>query len=268
MTDSGRATYVYCLLSASAPPLLDDAPAGLPGLSPARALTVDDGLWLVVADAPLPEYGAAAVESRLDDLGWVSTRAVAHERVVEHFAEAATVVPMKLFTMFSSDERAVRDLEERREQIGEILERVTGRREWGVRIRVDEAAARRALAEETASLRGGGGVSGKEFLRHKQRQRDAARELAARAREDVDEVLAALSREAADRRRLRAPTPEADDRLLLDAVFLVAEERTEAFEEQVREAAERLARHHCEVTLTGPWPPYNFARPAEETAGP
>jgi hypothetical protein len=265
MTNRDCATYVYCLLAAPAPPVLEGSPAGLPGLSPPRALPVGDDRWLVVADAPLPDYGAAEVESRLDDLGWVSARAVAHERVVEHFAGIATVVPMKLFTLFTSDERAARDLQERRAQIDEILDRVAGHREWGVRIRIDEAAARRALAEETASLRGGG-ASGKEFLRHKQRQRDAGRELAARARQDVDEVLADLSRESADHRRLQAPTPEAADRLLLDAVFLVAEERTEAFEKRVQEAAERLARHHCEVTLTGPWPPYNFAGPAEETA--
>ena len=52
------ATYLYCLVRCPGVLPLDGAPPGLPGLSDPRALAVGDGLWLVAADAPLPEYGA------------------------------------------------------------------------------------------------------------------------------------------------------------------------------------------------------------------
>ena len=67
------------------------------------------GLWAVVSEVPLSTYGPAEVEAGLRNLEWVAEIAVAHEAVVEHFAtrRGATVVPMKLFTMFTSFDRAI-----------------------------------------------------------------------------------------------------------------------------------------------------------------
>jgi hypothetical protein len=50
--------------------------------------------------------------------------------------------------------------------------------------------------------------------------------------------------------------------MLLDAAFLVPEDRAAAFESVVARCAERLADRACEVTLTGPWPPYHFIEEA------
>ena len=86
------------------------APAGLQGTGPLRLAGAGDGRWLVVADAPLAAYSADAVNARLSDLDWVGERAMEHERVVEHVAARGTVVPMKLFTLFSSDARALADV--------------------------------------------------------------------------------------------------------------------------------------------------------------
>src|SRR5437899_2842018 len=107
MTDAnGTATYVYCLLSARGSPLRARGPRGLAGTGAVRALDVDDGLRLIVADAPLSRYGSEPIEQHLRDLGWVSSCAVAHERVIEHFARHGTVIPMKLFTLFPGAKRA------------------------------------------------------------------------------------------------------------------------------------------------------------------
>jgi len=79
MTDAnGTATYVYCLLSARRSPPRARGPRGLAGTGPVRALDVDDGLRLIVADAPLSRYGSEPIEQHLRDLGWVSSCAVAH----------------------------------------------------------------------------------------------------------------------------------------------------------------------------------------------
>jgi hypothetical protein len=59
-----EATYLYCLLRGPRRPSLSGAPAGLPGLSPLRVLEVGDGLWLIAAGAPLPEYGADEIQRR------------------------------------------------------------------------------------------------------------------------------------------------------------------------------------------------------------
>jgi hypothetical protein len=46
--------------------------------------------------------------------------------------------------------------------------------------------------------------------------------------------------------------------VLLDAAFLVAQGKARPFQEAAKKAASALAKDGYELTLTGPWPPYNF----------
>ncbi|HYU33036.1 MAG TPA: GvpL/GvpF family gas vesicle protein [Thermoanaerobaculia bacterium] len=251
-----NATYVYCLVRSAAPPSLDGVPEGLPGAAAPRLLPLDGALWLVVADAPLPEYSAAEIESRLSDLSWVSDRALAHEQVVEAVAAAGPVLPMKLFTLFRSDGRALAHLLGQRQEIDAILDRIAGQAEWGVRILFREDAARRKAVEAVGD--GGRASSGTSFLLRKKAEKESVRDLAASLRTEVDRAYEELSRRASEA-RCRAPeSGEAGARLLLDAAFLVPAGDGEAFEAEVQRLAKRLGASSCEVTLTGPWPPYNF----------
>ena len=253
--DSARAVYLYCLADGDPGAAVASAPAGLPGATPLRALPLDGGLFLVAADVPLPDYSAERIEERLADLAWVSARALAHEQVVEHFAAASTVLPMKLFTLFTSEERARADVAARRDAIARTFDRLRGAREWGVRIAFDPAAARGDGGAAPAEA--AGPASGRDFLVRKKQRRDAAAELARGAEEAAQEVYRALAGRARDARQ-REPISEAGARLLLDAAFLVPQEDAEGFEAALGEATGRLAACGCEATLTGPWPPYNF----------
>lgn len=256
------ATYLYCLVRDGQEPSLTGAPPGLPGLAPPRTLAVDPGLWLVLADAPLPDYGSAALQERLSDLSWVSDCALAHEAVIEHFAGAGAVLPMKLFTLFSSDDRALAHVRERRERLDRVLDRVAGRVEWGVRVHLDEARAKEVVAAEA---RGGDGRAGAgaSFLLRKKLEKDASRELAVRLGQEMDDAFAELAAVAAEAvRRQPAASPESGGRLLLDGAFLVEAGRADEFEAAVERCASRLASRACDVTLTGPWPPYHFIEEA------
>lgn len=257
-----EATYLYCLVREPQEPALAGISPGLPGCAPPRLLAVDGGLWLVTARAPLPEYGSEEIESHLSDLSWVSDRAMAHEAVVEHFAGAGAVLPMKLFTLFASDERALAHVRDNRERIDRALERVAGCVEWGVRIRLDETRAREALAAE-ARQEAERRPSGTAFLQRKKLEQDASRDLARRLRTEMDAAYAELSEGAAEAVRREPAAPlEAGGRLLLDAAFLVPARDGADFEAAVERCAARLAPRGCEVVLTGPWPPYHFAEEA------
>jgi hypothetical protein len=259
--DSPVATYLYCVVKSAGPLTLEDAPAGPPETVSPRLVPLSGDLWLVVGDAALPAFSGEEIERRLADLAWVSACAVAHDRVVAHFAALAPVVPMKLFTLFASDERAVEALSGQRERLAAVLEKVAGRAEWGVRIHFDASQAKRVTAGTSTPAASGEPVSGRGFLLRKKDAQEAARNLASRAVAAVEESFAELSRHAAaaSRREPMAPTVvESGPRLLLDAAFLVPAVEPEGFEQAVQAEAERLAAYACEVTLTGPWPPYNF----------
>src|SRR5262244_1108927 len=134
-------TYVYCVIAAPRRPRIRRAREGLTGTGPVRVLDVDAALFLAVADAPLDQYGEAAIKRGLADLDWVSRAAVAHEAVVEAFGGATAVLPMKLFTIFMGDERVRAHVRHDRQRIAAMVKRVANHQEWGVRVTLDRARA-------------------------------------------------------------------------------------------------------------------------------
>jgi Gas vesicle synthesis protein GvpL/GvpF len=253
----GIATYVYALVQRRRAPVMTRAPRGLPGTGRVRVLDAGDGLWLVVADAPLARYGEAPLEARLRDLEWVATCATAHEAVVESAARAGTTLPLKLFTLFNSDERALEHIRRMRPTIERVLGRVAGRQEWGVRVRLDEAKARRHRVA-TARRATTGVSTGTRFLVLKKEQQHAVREALARGRQDVEAAFESLAGVADDARRRPPDSVDGAARLVLDAAFLLAPARLARFKKAARATAARLARQGYDLTLSGPWPPYNF----------
>jgi hypothetical protein len=250
------ATYLYCVAHGKRAPALARAPRGLPGTGAVRAVDAGEGLWIVATEAPLERYGAAPVEARLRDLDWVAACATAHEAVVEHVSKKATTIPLKLFTLFNTDERAVAHISKLRPAIERAVARVAGRQEWGVRVHLDEARARR-VQRERASKATAGVTSGTRFLLLKKQEQQVIREALARGRADVDATFEALAQAADDARR-RLPDKVDGTRLVLDAAFLLPPKRVTAFKRAARERAARLAQHGYTLTLSGPWPPYNF----------
>src|SRR5688572_4092705 len=148
---AGSATYVYAIVGrAKTTPKTNGAPRGLPGSKSLRLLEAGDGLYIVAADVPLPEYAASTIESKLQDLKWVSACAIGHESVVEHFTKKGTVVPLKLFTLFSNDERALADLARQKKSLLRTVGRIEGGEEWGLRVIFDETRAVRRAKQEIA----------------------------------------------------------------------------------------------------------------------
>lgn len=270
MTDKpspSTAVYAYCVVRAATAPDAAAAPPGPPGASAARALDVAPGLWLIAADVPLPDYAAEELEERLGDLEWVSSRALAHETVIEHFAAPPRrfdLVPLPLFTLFAGEERARAAMAARAPQLERALGRVAGCSEWGVKVLVDAQArpAAGSAAGEPPPR------SGTEFLQRKVRARAEAQDRSARARTEAAALygdLAAAARAAVSK---SAPAGSAGSRLLLDAAFLVPHGDASAFEQRVAARAGALGEAGCSVTLTGPWPPYHFVEEDEPDAAP
>jgi hypothetical protein len=212
---------------------------------------------VIVADVPLDTYGTKALEPALRDMNWVADVAMAHESVVEHFSRrrGSTVLPMKLFTMFSSVDRAIEETSSRSREIAAVVKRIAGCEEWGVRLtRVPTPVAGRPRSASRPD-------SGAAFLAAKKQTRDAERErlqAAAKTAETVYEALSAIARDA----RARGDVPAgAAAPPLLDAAFLVPGGHRARFKSAARRLAAASAAAGAELTITGPWPAYNFVQP-------
>ena len=250
-TSSHSAIYVYGIVRSARRPRTSGAPRGVPEGAAPELQHVAAGMWLVTSTVPLDVYGPANLEPRLRDLDWVARVAVAHEAVNEFFARAAgTVVPMTLFTMFSSMETALKDVRGRRTTIDRAMRHVAGCEEWGIRV-----TRRRVVVDAGAHSRP---TTGAGFLQARKAARDAtasARSAALEAAEAAFERLKRMSKDA--RRRHRAPEPGTTPPIL-EAAFLVRETARTKFKAEARRQAPILAKAGADVALTGPWPAYSF----------
>jgi len=249
---TSTATYLYCVVKAPRAPSLARVPAGLAGATAPAAHRVAPSLWLIAADVPLSIYASPELDSRLRDLDWVARAALAHEGVVEHFARsrAASVIPAKLFTMFSSIEKALADVAGRRTSLDRVMKRISGCEEWGIRITRQPAAAE-AQPPKRAS-------SGAAFLAGRKAARDAvvnARAEAASAAEQAFKRLARIARDATQRDKRQEPGTNPP---ILEAAFLVPVTARARFKAEAARCAKACANAGAELILTGPWPAYNF----------
>jgi hypothetical protein len=177
--------------------------------------------------------------------------------VVEHVARGCTTVPMKLFTLFASDERAVGHVRRMRARIERVAANVEGCREWGVRVQVDERRAR-ALAQKRAASRQPDAGRGTSFLLRKKAENDGVGETLRAARRDAERVFSELEGRARASVQRPPVSREIAARVLVDAVFLVPTRSAREFQAAVKRAATSLAKSGCALALTGPWPPYHF----------
>src|SRR5687768_11288848 len=203
MATRSTALYLYCVVRAPRRPSLARVPRGLPEASTPEAHRLAGSLWLITASVPLAVYGPAALEPRLRDLDWVAEAALAHETVVEHFSRArgTVVIPMKLFTMFSSLDKAIAEVGEGRAAIERAMKRIAGCEEWGLRVT--------RLPGTPAAAQGvNRPASGAAFLAARKEARDATAVARAAAIAAAVEAFERLARHArAAHRRERRPEP-------------------------------------------------------------
>lgn len=246
-------TYVYCIVQRSGRPVLARVPAGVPDSAGCALLPLEKSVWAVASRVDARTYGPGSLDDRLRDPDWLSRVALGHAAVVEHVARmrSATVVPLKVLTLFSDDDRARRDLLVQRPAWADALERVRGCVEWGVRVTSAAVPPPRRLPSRPSS--------GAAFLAGKKRSRDQARERSRRVSEAARDAFERLSRIATESRSREAP-PHAAHPPLLDAAFLVAASRQARFDAAVARVAASCRQAGAELALTGPWPAYSFVQ--------
>ncbi|HEV3190136.1 MAG TPA: GvpL/GvpF family gas vesicle protein [Polyangiaceae bacterium] len=271
-------------------PRLPPSRRALPGMGPVRVVEVpakpgrgavphavgpakrrraaSSRMFVILADAPVNLYDEAGIERGLGDLEWVSRAAVAHERVIEAFLDVTALLPMKLFTIFKTEERALEYIAGEKRRFTAAAKRVADHHEWGMRVAFDPLRARvlsssRVPARKRSVVGGGGeeAVSGATYLRYKKAQLRAAAEGSALAKKTASALydrVAAHARSSV--RRAATDDPGEGRTVLLDAAFLVPRSRTAKFRAVVAREARSLAPQGYGLTLTGPWPPYSFVQ--------
>jgi hypothetical protein len=262
MATGSTAVYLFGVVRAARRPVLARVPSGLPGSTRPDVRKLSGSLWLVTAEVPLDLYGPPHLELRLRDLDWVAQIALAHEAVVEHFfrAKNAVVVPMKLFTMFSTIDKAVADVAAGKTAIERAVRHIAGCEEWGIRI------TRRPGLPGAASVAAARPSSGAAFLAARKEARDASATVRAATLAAAGKAFDRLSRQSRNAQQRPRREEPGSNPPILEAAFLVPVRARARFRAEARRQAVLCASAGADLMLTGPWPAYNFIGRAAESA--
>lgn len=255
--DAGAATYAYAVTRGLDASRLD----GSPGVSdqPVRAIE-HAGFTALVSTVGLDEFGEDALHRNLEDLGWLEATARAHHAVVEKAGAVTPTVPLRLATVYHSDERVRAMLTQQQAPLAEALSRIEGCTEWGIKAYADPESFTAESQADTLAASG----SGKAYLQKRRNQHRNREEAGRAATERAEDIHAAFADIAVASRRHPPQSQQLSGHagwMILNGAYLVDETRTEEIQAMVAEFSEQPG---VELELTGPWVPYSFASPDEE----
>ncbi|MFF5789167.1 GvpL/GvpF family gas vesicle protein [Streptomyces sp. NPDC012693] len=252
-------------------------------VAPAPSDAAPDILAFVVSPVPRGDFDEAALKEHFEDLRWLENVARAHHDVVQAVAARATVLPLRMATVYQDDSRARGALVRQRQVFATRLDQLDAHTEYGVKIYLpaasDPAASHPTASHPTASARTADGPAaaddgaeplspGKAYLRRRGIQHHARERVYQQAQEAARTVEAIAARYTSERVR-HAPQSGAltgpRENVLNDA-YLVPDRNAEEFRAAVTRATQDLPDVLVEVT--GPWAPYSFAMPAAEDPSP
>jgi gas vesicle protein GvpL/GvpF len=264
----GEALYLYGVVSADATPT--SMVAGVVPGGPLEMVAQDD-LAAVVSRVPLSEFGDDHLKYNLERIDWLERTARGHETVIEVVRTQSTMIPMRMCTLFRSASSVREMLAREAQPLAEALVRLAGRSEWGVKALADLSRIQDALSSEPAPATAGGrGEAGRRYLEGRQAERRVVREIDGWLQTAIAEAHEGLSGLAA--MSLRNPVQPQElsgyeEEMVLNGVYLVADSAFERFRARVDDFNARYTPNGLRLELTGPWPPYNFVSPPEDSRG-
>jgi len=203
-------------------------------------------LAAVSAEVSLAEFGEEVLPERLNDRAWLEDKVRVHEGVLQSYVGVTPVVPLRFGAIYRDMADVRRLLAERGERFEEVLERVSGRVELGVKAWFDPSQVQRPAA-----------ASGREYLQRRRDELGSSRDAAHIAAAAHARLAAAADAAVVNRPQPRELTGR-DEQMLLNGAYLVPD-GDDRFAGEVALLAEEHGAAGVTFELTGPWPPYNFA---------
>jgi hypothetical protein len=209
---------------------------GIQGVNSASVMSYPSGEFSVVVS----EYDRTT--AILDDKAVLE-----HARVVSVCFRNGTVLPFRFGTIFDSEEALRQAVRANRRAFGQSVARLRGKAEMHLKLMVRDGSLREALMDVQLPDTVGGEYLIK--LREKA-ARDRERQTKARALSvQVHKMFNPLEEEVSCKR-------VNTDGMLIDIAHLIESKSIEKYQNRYSSAAKQLK--NCELTVSGPWPPYHF----------
>ena len=235
------AWYAYCLTEqetltngtrARRPFLLE----GIQGVNAAPVLSYPSGEFAVVVS----EYDRTS--QKIEDRAILE-----HAHVVSVCFRTGTVLPFRFGTIFDTDEALRQAVRANRRAFGQSVARLRGKSEMHLKLLVRDGSLRDALAEMPLPDT----VGGEYLLKLREKaSKDRERQTKARALSvQVHKMFNPLEEEISCKR-------VNTNGMLIDIAHLIDSKSVEKYQNRYSSAAKQLK--NCELSVSGPWPPYHF----------
>jgi hypothetical protein len=262
MEKEGLGLYLYCFYQGG-----DGLPnlVGIDGDNKVFALSEGD-INAAVSLVPLQEFGTRPLEHGIGDLEWVAPRVLIHERVIEEIMVAYPVMPMRFGAIFAGRDRIYELLRVNQAEIIRFLSDIAYKEEWGVKgyingVRLEEALKTLSPTLQADEVKLKEVSPGQAYLVRKKRDLAVKDGLSGRAMQIAEEVFQGLVAPAVKgvrNKALKLEEVEEQGEMILNAAFLVRKSDIGIFQKQVKDTEEKYRSQGLTLSLTGPWPPYNF----------
>jgi hypothetical protein len=263
-TESDRALYLFCLAATDVADALASHRSAEDEASP-RTHAIRDVTAVVEPVDPTAWTGPEG-EANMKDIEWVGPRAVRHEEIVETAMEASPVYPMPFGTLFSDVETLRETIDDHYDEIVSFLERIEGRREWGIKGWMEREQVESHLVERDGPDPSSSDAPGTAYLQRQKERRDLDERIDAWLDDrsiELAEHLEAPVEALVDAGPKRAEMQEDGREIVYNWAALASDDELDALRRQIETLNETYRERGIELVLSGPWPPYNF-RPWSE----
>jgi hypothetical protein len=191
---------------------------------------------------------------------------MAHDRVLTWASDNGAVIPFPMWTLFRDSKAVKAMLAKRGAELAATFARIADGRQFIVRVYVQTAVLKEHLrdhSDELASLEREAAKAspGQKYLLERKIEnlrRDAGKDVAARAANEIDAALKSVAMESVREQPVNSGAPREQGRAILNASFLVAPARVVDFQRSLTEMVNRYEPSGFKFDFTGPWPPYHF----------
>lgn len=238
---SDRALYLYAISRVPSGPLLPIAAEGIDGEAVVEGLVCEGHLCWVSRVSR--EHFAENLPAQMEDLEWLATAGLRHQRAVAAIAEKFPALPARFGTIFHYQASLANHLQRRKPALGKAFRRIAEADEWGVK--VFRVAQQRAAQSSPAS--------GAEYLqRQAEKLKPVKHVIDAELRRFISEMKA-LSVAAGPGGKASAGQPA----LEWHGSFLVRRKNRKKLSSTLAKYARKWEGRR-RIDCSGPWPPYSF----------
>jgi hypothetical protein len=195
-----------------------------------------------------PSGELAVIVSEYERTGELDQGAILdHARVVADCFRNTTVLPFRFGTVFDSDDALRHAVRANRKAFLSSVERLRGKAEMHIKLVVKDGSLRDAMNDIVLPATVGGDYLTKlreKAARHRERQ-TKARAISVQ----VHKLFSPLEEEVSCKK-------VDSGGMMIDIAHLVESKQVEKYQARYNSATKQLK--NCEVTVSGPWPPYHF----------